>query len=200
MYNLYHCCKCGENFWLARTFRIKCPSCGNVKIERREIDLDLNNKSMTINNVTHGLKETGVIRINLRGERRKGLFSCNKCPAVFEADCTDGLHTVSCPNCHQKDFEAKSPIVSVLAGVAGLPEIKNSWTKQEKKLMKFAQNCYKSRCQLENQQNAVLNLMQSLEFDEEKIKEIEKKFKDNIIWLEEYHEKKISEYEERLGG
>lgn len=193
MYKLYHCCRCGETFWKTNA-NPSCPSCGNSKIEKKEVDLDLNNKSMTINNVVHGLKEEGVVRINIRGERRKGCFSCNSCGTVFEADCTEGLQVVACPHCNDKNFEAKSPIVSVIGGVAGLPPIKTSWTKAELKRMKFAKSCYAKSLELKNAFDRILALMKSLEIPSEFVDIQEALKEDSLEWLDKYHEKKIEEY------
>ena len=194
MYNLYHCCRCNETFWRISGTKKFCPSCGNDKISKKEITFDIQNKSTTINNVTHGLKEDGLVKINISGERRKGCFSCNRCGTVFEADCTEGLQVVSCPNCHQKDFESKSPIVSVIGGVAGLPPIKQNWTKKEIKKMKFAKSCYTKRLELENMFNKILSLMNALEIPEENKVKLEIIAKDSISFLEKYHEEKIKNY------
>ena len=196
---LYYCGRCGEKFWLRNTQVVCCPSCGNTQLSPKSVTLDLKNKSMTLQNVVHGVREQSIIKINISGERRKALFVCKKCSVSFEADCTEGLHVVVCPQCNEKNWDIKSPIVSVISGVKGIPLPKKQWTKAEIKLARFAKECYAKKVEFEARCSALISLCHALEVSEQTVQLVAQALETAKNELERHIEKKISEYEKRIG-
>jgi len=159
----------------------------------------MSNSSITIDNVIHGIKDQGIIRIDISGERRKALFHCLACGKTSEYDCTDGVDRVSCSHCNSGNLELKSPVVSVIAGVRGVPTPKTNMSKSEIKMNRFIKNCYVKSVELQHGFNSVLSLLESLEYPEEErkslISEFDKIKKDvNILQA-----KKIDVYKKSLG-
>lgn len=198
--NLYNCSRCGETFWLELHSIIRCIDCGNTSVSRKTVTFDANHKNLTIENVVYGIKDNGIIRIKIKGERKKGLFSCNKCSKVYEQDCTNGLQIVNCPECKSNDFELKSPIASVIGSIKGIPQLKTNWTKAEIKLMKFAKACFARRLQIENTFDVLVSELYSLEVPNRQIGYLKLQKTKVLKWIDNHHDNKISAYESNIDG
>lgn len=193
----YLCTRCNEQFFTSSNLNIRCPSCGFSKANPILLNYNLKEKNITIENVVHGHKNEGIIRINITGERKKGLFQCNDCLSVYEFDCTEGIDKVNCPICHCAKYEIKSPIVSVFAGVKGVPDFtRKNLSKSEGKKLKWVKNCYKSRVEIEAVMRRVEILLNCIEYPIEKIEELHKNFDSILKEVDKIHEKKIKDFEE----
>jgi len=172
-----------------------CPSCGCSKLSEQTRKYNPTKTSLTIENVVHGAKQEGVVRIEIEGGRKRGGFQCEKCGIAFEFDCTDGVHLVNCPKCKTKECRATTPIASVIAGVKGVPTFVNQrLTKKEQKKYKFAKNCYKRSLELKFHMDCVIERLSANSFPATDVDELRNKFHNMLVELDEIHSLKIEAY------
>jgi DNA-directed RNA polymerase subunit RPC12/RpoP len=195
----YECLTCNVLFVAVRQLKqARCVECGSMSTELRRMTAQPVREAPTPQ-LVRPASATALPKVAGDGEDLVSKYLCLDCGRPTRWNHTRrGKQTPVCSACKSASVKECSPRVTMLAVVRGqAPEVSRPLTKTEVKRIKFIRRQWRMRCELADQTQIVLSLLDRMGFEGEQISAARETMSRLLVEVDAKQQERIHDYESR---
>ena len=192
----YECLTCHADFVAVRRLRqARCIDCGSMSTELRRMTSQPVRE--TSPELVRPASTAAMPKVAGDGEDLVSRYLCLDCGRPTRWNHTRKANrTPVCSACKSASVKECSPRVTMLAVVRGLPQVAQvPLTKSEVKRIKFIRRQWRMRCELADQSQVILSLLDRMGFEGEQISVARETMSRLLVEVDAKQQERIHDYE-----